>query len=82
VVPPPLNEHELRPAYRAEGRRQDRVIWAVGARTIDVRRVDCDGERTLKIDGFPRRWSFPRCGGKAITRSTEAASTTTSGRSR
>jgi hypothetical protein len=64
-------EGEVEPPYRAEAVRQDRNVWAVAVRRIEVveleQEVDGDeielassqGERTLHVDGRPVFGSIP-----------------------
>ena len=63
-------EQQLKPPYRASGRREDGDLWAVAARAIDVRRFACrlgddllavcrDGERTLQAEGVPTSGWIP-----------------------
>jgi hypothetical protein len=63
-------EKHLRPPYRAVARREDRDLWAVAARQIDVLRLDFDGgdgielvrnegKREIRVDGEPWTGEIP-----------------------
>lgn len=62
-------ERRLSPPYRARAARQGDDLWAVTARTIQVARLDAEGEtidlashrgeQTVAVDGEPARGSYP-----------------------
>jgi len=63
-------EEELPPPYRAEAVRRDGGLWAIAARTIEIRELPGvggdeievalhDGSRMLLVDGLPAFGSIP-----------------------
>ena len=44
-------EQQLKPPYRAIGRRDEGALWAVAARQIDVRRLERDGDEFEDVEG-------------------------------
>lgn len=48
--------HRLRPPYYARARRQDREVWSVAARQVEVIELAADGANTITVesnDGMP-----------------------------